>query len=299
MSAGQNQMVPPGLAELHVHLEGTVRWETALDLGRRHGVGLPLPYRYHDLAGFLDVYAAVNRCLRDAADFERVVLEHADRMAVDSIEYAELSFNPTLHAGDGWLPGIESGRRLAQDRFNVEIAWIVELSRAAPLAVNEQALEIAFSTEGVVGVGLVGDEAVSAAPLRSLFDSARARGLGVMPHAGQNGGPQSIWECLDVLGADRIAHGVTGVTDGELLGELARRGVCLCVAPSSNRRIGLEPDFARLAEAGVALTANTDDPSLVGTRLEQELAALSADTGRSLEDLNAAAWRHRFWPPAA
>jgi len=119
----------------------------------------PPPYRYRDLAGFLEVYGAVNRCLRDGADFERVVLEHAGRMAEESIAYAELSFNPSLHAGESWLPGIESGRRLAQDSFNVEIAWIVELSRTAPLKANEQALEIAFRTEGVVGVGLSGTRA--------------------------------------------------------------------------------------------------------------------------------------------
>ena len=152
-------MVTPRLAELHVHLEGTVRRGTALDLARRHGVRPPPPYRYRDLAGFLEVYGAVNRCLRDGADFERVVLEHAGRMAEESIAYAELSFNPSLHAGESWLPGIESGRRLAQDSFNVEIAWIVELSRTAPLKANEQALEIAFRTEGVVGVGLSGTRA--------------------------------------------------------------------------------------------------------------------------------------------
>jgi adenosine deaminase len=115
-----------------------------------------------------------------------------------------------------------------------------------------------------------------------------------MPHAGQSGGPEVIREALEVLHADRIAHGINAVNDARLLGELAGRGVCLCVAPSSNRKAGLKADFAALAGAGVAMTANTDDPALVGTSLAREVELLAAVSGRTDAELNAAAWAHRF-----
>lgn len=214
-------------------------------------------------------------------------------MREQGIGYAELSFNPALHPDDGgWLDGVTAGRRRARE-LGVEIAWIVELVRGAPEPSNRRAVEIALVTDGVCGVGLVGDEAISAAPLAPLFERARSAGLGVMPHAGQSGGPEAVWEAIDVLGAARVAHGVSATGDQGLLRELARREVCLCVCPSSNRRIGLRPDYAALAAAGVPLTVNTDDPSFVGTTLERELR-LARELGLDRERLVAAAWRHRF-----
>ena len=230
----------------------------------------------------------------DAADFERVVLEHAARMREQGIAYAEISFNPQLHHGIAWIDGVVSGRRRAREQFGVEIEWLVELAREASIEANRAALDLALSVEGVVGLGLVGDERVAAAPLAPLFASARERGLGLMPHAGQTGGPSSIREALEALGAGRIAHGITAAADPQLLADLAGGGVCLCVAPSSNAKAGLRPDLARLAEAGVALCAGTDDPALVGTTLGDELDGLAAATGRSRDELQAAAWAARF-----
>ena len=282
------------LAELHVHLEGTVRRETALELASRHRAGPPPPYEYSDLAGFLDVYWSVSRCLRDAEDFERIVLEHAQVMAAQSIAYAEVSFNPTLHQGTDWLAGLESGRAQAAARHGVEIAWLVELSRGAGVEVNSAALDIGRGLSGVVGVGLVGDESIPAAPLAELFANARAAGLGVMPHCGQGPSAAAIREAIDVLGADRLAHGVAAASDPALLAAVADRGILLCVCPSSNRKIGLQPDFAGLAEAGVLMTANTDDPTMVGTSLAVELEALAVATGVTTGELAARAWAGRF-----
>jgi adenosine deaminase len=155
-------------------------------------------------------------------------------------------------------------------------------------------LEIALTTEGVVGIGLVGDESISAAPLAPLIDRAREAGLGFMPHAGQVGGPEVVREAVEVLGAARVAHGVGAERDADLLGLLADRGVCLCVCPSSNRRIGLEPDFRRFADLGIALTVNTDDPAMVPTSLEQELSLAESTYGLDTEALLSTAWAHRF-----
>lgn len=284
----------PTATELHVHLEGTVSWATAADLARRHGVAVPPDYTYQDLAGFFAIYLAVNRCLVDALDFERIVLEHAQRMRLQGVACAELSFNPQLHPAGDWLDGIVSGRRRARELYGIEIGWLVELSREASLESNRRALDIALSCEGVVGLGLVGDESVPAAPLRQLFAQAHERGLGAMPHAGQTGGPAAVREALGELGATRIAHGITAAEDPVLLRALADRGVTLCVAPSSNRKAGLTADFAALAAAGVALTANTDDPAIVETTLDRELQILSDATSRPPAELQAAAGAARF-----
>ncbi|TMD18965.1 MAG: hypothetical protein E6I98_09715, partial [Chloroflexi bacterium] len=98
------------LAELHVHLEGTVRYETALELAALNGLPPPPPYRYSDLPGFFDLYFPVARSMVTGADFERVILEHAEAMRAQDIDYAEISINPSLHEGVDWTAGMASGR---------------------------------------------------------------------------------------------------------------------------------------------------------------------------------------------
>ena len=289
--------MPRNLADLHVHLEGTVAWSTAAELSARHALPPPPPYAdYRDLEGFLAAYRMVAAGLRDASDLERVVMEHAEVMARDGIAYAEVSVNPSLHPGEGWIDGIVAGRGRARGELGVEIAWLVELTRGMQLEEAELALGLARSLEGCVGLGLVGDEAITAAPLAPIFDAARAAGLGVMPHAGQAGGPEAVREAVEVLGALRVAHGVQAIADPALVSELAARQVCLCVCPSSNRRIGLRPDYGALARAGVPLAVGSDDPAMVGTTLPRELELAERETGLDAAELAAAAWRHRFQP---
>jgi adenosine deaminase len=284
------------LAELHLHLEGTIRRETAVALSTQNGLPEPPPYEYSDLAGFLAVYTELSRCMVTSRDFERVIFEHGEVMASQHITYAEISFNPSLHQTDGWIDGVIRGRASVAQEFGIEISWLVELVRGGPAAANERALEIALTTEGVVGVGLVGDESISAAPLTGLVDRARSAGLGFMPHAGQVGGPEVVREAVEMLGAIRIAHGVGAERDGEVLQLLVDRGVCLCVCPSSNARIGLKPDFRKFAELGIPLVVNTDDPAMVPTTLQRELTVAETDFGLDRGALIAAAWWHRFGP---
>lgn len=281
------------LAELHVHLEGTVRYETALELAAANGLPSPPPYRYSDLPGFFDIYFPVARSMVTAADFERVILEHAETMRAQGIDYAEISINPSLHEGVEWTAGMASARDHAK-RAGVEIAWLFELVRGLPSSENEWAVDFALDTDGVVGLGLVGDESVSAAELKPLIERARKAGLGFMPHAGQVGGPDVVREAIDVLGATRIAHGVAAAADETLMRSLAERGICLCVCPSSNARIGLKPDYRALARHGIPLTVNTDDPAMVGTTLGHELEVAEEDFGLSRSDLIEADRKYRF-----
>jgi adenosine deaminase len=277
-----------------VHLEGTIRRETAVTLSAQHGLPEPPPYEYSDLAGFLAVYGQVSRCMVTNHDFERVIFEHGEAMASQHITYAEISFNPSLHPADGWIDGVVRGRASVATEFGIEISWLVELVRGGSAAANERALDIALTTEGVVGVGLVGDESIAAAPLSGLVERARAAGLGFMPHAGQVGGPDVVREAVEVLGATRVAHGVGAEPDAEVLQLLVDRGVCLCVCPSSNARIGLKPNFRKFADLGIPLVVNTDDPAMVPTTLQRELTVAETVYGLNRGALIAEAWLHRF-----
>ena len=283
------------LAELHVHLEGTVRRETAIELARAHGLPAPPPYSYSDLEGFMRVYQPVAQSMRTKADFERVIGEHAAEMARQRIKYAEISFNPSLHAGEEWVGGLARGRALARAMHGVEIRWLVELVREASAEANERALDIALTTEGVVGLGLVGDETFSLRPLLPLITRAQSQGLGFMPHAGQVGGPEVVRQAIDA-GARRIAHGVAAAADPSVASELAARKVCLCVCPSSNRRIGVEPDLRTLAAHGIQMCLNTDDPAMVPSTLEAELEIGVRESRLPRLALVAAAWANRFGP---
>src|SRR2546423_8046114 len=118
-------------AEWHVPLEGPVRHETALELSAANGLPPPPPYRYSDLAGFFDLYFPVARSMVTAADFERVVLEHAEKMRSEGIDYAEISINPSLHEGAEWTAGMAAWRDRPK-RAGVEIAWLFEPVRGLP-----------------------------------------------------------------------------------------------------------------------------------------------------------------------
>jgi adenosine deaminase len=288
------RMANEQLAELHVHLEGTIRRDTAVTLSAQNGLPEPPPYEYSDLTGFLAVYRQVSRCVVTSQDFERVIFEHGEAMAAQQIVYAEISFNPSLHAVDGWIDGVVRGRALVARELGIEISWLVELVRGGPAEANERALDLALATEGVVGVGLVGDESISAAPLAGLVQRARAAGLGFMPHAGQVGGPEVVREAVEVLGASRVAHGVGAQPDADLLRLLVDRGVCLCVCPSSNARIGLKPNYRKFADLGIPLVVNTDDPAMVPTTLQRELTVAETVHGLDRAALVAGAWQHRF-----
>src|SRR5256885_7553914 len=177
------------------------------------------------------IYRDVCRCMTTADDFERVIVEHARAMAAQQIAYAELSINPSLHPGEGWVDGMVRARRRVVDEFGMEIAWLVELVRGESMEDNERAFEIALATEGVVGLGLVGDESIPASPLLPLVRRARSGGLRFMPHAGQVGGASVVRGAGGGPHAGRIAPGGFPVDGPSLLSGLALRGILLFLCP--------------------------------------------------------------------
>lgn len=289
--------------ELHVHLEGAIRPATLLSIARRNGEALPADtveglaalYEFRDFAHFIDVWILTTNCLRTRDDFRQVVVDYAQEAASYGAVYIEGIFSPCerVMRGLDWddiFSGYTDGAVEAAERFGVTVRFTPDLFRGVDLDLAEQAARTAvrYRDRGIVGLGLGGMErGMPARPYERAFAIARDGGLGIVPHAGEAAGPDSIREILD-LDPDRIRHGIRAVEDSGVLAEIVDRGLVLDVCPTSNVRTGVVPSLAdhplpALHAAGVPCTINTDDPAMFGTDLGRELA-IAAELGVSTKD---------------
>jgi aminodeoxyfutalosine deaminase len=280
--------------ELHVHLEGTVRARTLLEIARRNGVPLPADsaeglaglYQYRDFSHFIDVWLLTTGALRTERDFRQVVVDYAAEAASHGAVYIEGIFTPAEPAGRGcdWdevFTGYCDGIQQAAEQHGVQVRLTPDIPRGYPLEAAELTARhaVAYRDRGVVGVGLGGPEAeFPPEPFARAFAIATDGGLGSVPHAGEAAGPASVRGALDSLRADRIRHGIRSAEDPGLLRELAARGVVLDVCPISNLRTGVVSSLAehplpRLAAAGIFCSVSTDDPAMFATDLAADYAA--------------------------
>lgn len=283
--------------ELHVHLEGTVRPDTLLEIARRNDYPLPTDtveglaelYDYHDFAHFIEVWILTTNALQQQEDFHQVVVDYAAAAAEQGAVYVEAIFSPAERARRGveWeamFAGYCDGAQDARELHGVEVRLTPDIFRGATDEEAAQVLRysVAYRDRGVVGVGLGGLEAeYPPEDYAAVFERIRAEGLGSVPHAGEVAGPDSIRGALDALGADRIRHGIRAVEDPELLADLAERGIVLDVCPVSNVRTGAVASLAehplpQLLEAGVLCSVNTDDPAMFDTDLTREYEAAAS-----------------------
>ncbi len=276
--------------DLHIHLEGAIRPATLRDLALRNGRALPPAlsgdtYAFRDSDEFFELNGLVRDCLADAADFHRVAYELCEDLAAQGIRYAEVSFTLGTHAarlGDWDMPLEAALAGLADGRsaFGVTCGLVLDNARKRPVELAWQTLRVAERRpgQGIVGFGLAGREDYPALPFAEVFRAARTVGLHAVPHAGEMRGPESIREALDVLGAERIGHGIGAVQDRALLVELRERAIPLEVCPGSNVALGLVPSLAahplpRLLAAGVTAVLCSDVPALFGSPLLGEYEA--------------------------
>src|SRR5215467_8840150 len=229
--------------ELHVHLEGTVRPAALLQIARRNGVALPADsveeltafYEFCDFGHFLDVWWLTTGALRTERDFRQVVVDYAAEAAAHGAVYVEGIFSPSEPATRGVsyeevFAGYCDGAAEARESHGVEVALTPDIVRGFPLEAAEETVShaIAFADRGVVGVGLGGAEDEYPPELyERVFARARDAGLGSVPHAGEAEGPASVRGAIDVLGANRIRHGIRAAEDRGLLRDLAARGIVL------------------------------------------------------------------------
>jgi aminodeoxyfutalosine deaminase len=281
--------------ELHVHLEGTVRPATLLEIARRNDYRLPAAteeelaqlYEFHDFAHFIEVWILTTNALQTADDFRRVVVDYAAEAAGHGALYVEAIFSPlarVVRHGLDWdelFTGYCDGAQEARELHGVDVRLTPDIDRGFPL---DQALElvrhaIRYRERGVLGVGLGGPEAqFPPEPYAPAFALAREHGLASVPHAGEVAGPASIRGALDALGADRLRHGIRAVDDPELLAEIAERRIVLDVCPLSNVRTRAVPSLAghplpQLVAAGALCSISTDDPAMFDTDLGRDYAA--------------------------
>jgi adenosine deaminase len=260
-------------AELHVHLEGTIRPSTQAEWASRTAV--PIPREFHDLGTFVEMYIGFWRTMNSPGDYARLVREYCEDAVRCGIRYAELQLATAGRPYAALYEAVEE----AQKQRDVEVRFIVDVPRSLPIEVGWAMLEAARGFDDVIGVGLGGPEApFPPEPFADLFDEARSRGLRSIPHAGEEGGPESVRGAIAALGADRIMHGVRSVEDPDLVSDLAASRLPLAVCLHSNVRLGVcssldEHPIQHLWAAGVNLSVNTDDPGFFHADIVQEYAA--------------------------
>ncbi|MEW2541998.1 adenosine deaminase [Micromonospora chalcea] len=280
--------------ELHVHHVGSASPRIVAELAARHEGRSPVPadpealadyFAFRDFAHFIEVYLSVVDLIRDADDVWLLTHEVARELARQQVRYAELTVTPYSHVNRGipapaFCEAIEDARKRAEADFGIALRWCFDIPGEAGLPAAEQTLRIALDErpDGLISFGLGGPEiGVPRPQFKPYFDQARAAGLRSVPHAGETTGPETIWDALRELGAERIGHGISAVQDPALLTYLAERRIPLEISPTSNVRTRAVPSIdahplPRVVEAGVPVSINSDDPPMFGTTLNDEYA---------------------------
>lgn len=263
-------------AHLHVHLESTVRWSTLRELADANGVLVPqVATAFDGFRDFGDQNAAIRACVVRPEDFHRIAVEFCADEAVQGTAYAEVSFSASAHGdrlGDPVMPleSVLAGLAEGTAAYGIEVGLLLDHSRRR-VERGPRTLELAlrYAADGVLGIGLAGDESHPLTPYADLLGKAAAAGLHLVHHAGETAGPDSIREALRPGGAERIGHGIRVLDDPDLVAELVAARIPLEVCPSSNVALGLVAayethPFPALLDAGLAVTVNTDIPNVLG-----------------------------------
>ncbi len=290
-------MEPYPKIELHVHLEGTVRPRTLLQIARRNDYALPADtveglaelYRFTDFRHFIEVWILTTNALQTEADFRQMVVDYAAEAKAHGAVYFEGIFSPAerVRRGCSWeavYEGVCAGAQEARDLHGVEVRLTPDIPRGFTQEEARATVEWAarYRDRGVVGVGLGGLEAeYPPEPYADVFRLAKSLGLGSVPHAGEVAGAASVRGALEALGADRLRHGIRAEEDPGLVRELAGRGIVLDICPLSNLRTGAvrslaEHPLPRLVAAGVRCSISTDDPAMFDTDLTRDYEAAAS-----------------------
>ncbi|MEW2620013.1 adenosine deaminase [Streptomyces sp. NPDC048106] len=282
-------------AELHVHHVGSASPRIVSELAARHRdsrvpadpEALAEYFTFTDFAHFIEVYLSVVDLIRTPEDVRLLTYEVARDLARQQVRYAELTLTPFSSTRRGidahaFMDAIEDARKCAEAEFGTVLRWCFDIPGEAGLESAEETLRLAtddrIRPEGLVSFGLGGPEiGVPRPQFKPFFDQAIAAGLRSVPHSGETTGPQSVWDALNELGAERIGHGTSSAQDPALLAHLAERRIPLEVCPTSNiatravRTLDEHP-IREFARAGVLITVNSDDPPMFGTDLNNEYA---------------------------
>ncbi|MGI9577482.1 MAG: adenosine deaminase [Microthrixaceae bacterium] len=297
--------------ELHCHVEGTMRPSTIAELSAAHGVSLPAAspdelFTYGDLTGFLRVFWFVQSVLRAPEDWERLAYESIVDAAPHGLRYREMFFTPARHLEDGQhladiVAALDRGLNAAEQETGTRCRLIFDIDRdfGPSVAIEHVRHLVELRRSGapgfdrVIGLGMDSTEAgIDPASFLPAYELACRGGLRRTAHQGENSPASAIATAVDVLGCERIDHGISIFGDPQLVRRLAERRLPLTVCPNANVRIN--PDvvadiadhvYPAMRDAGLLATLNTDDPALVGLDLTQEYELTAAAFGYSAPEM--------------
>jgi adenosine deaminase len=283
-------------AELHLHIEGTLEPEMLVRLAARNGVKLPTTdlgelrarYRFADLQSFLDLYYANLPVLRTEQDFYDLTSAYLTRAVAGGVRRAEIFFDPQTHLANGVaLETVFAGLTGAiADTPDISADLILCFLRDLGAEAAEETLRAALPfRDKFIGVGL--DSAEVGYPpslFREVYRMAAAEGLHRVAHAGEEGGPEYVWEALDVLGVERVDHGIRAMEDASLVRRLREDRIPLTVCPLSNVALRAvdklsEHVLPAMLDEGLLVCVNSDDPAYFGGYVDDNFAAVQRDLG--------------------
>jgi adenosine deaminase len=292
-------------AELHLHIEGSLEPELMFALAERNGIEIPYAsveevraaYAFSNLQDFLDIYYAGAAVLQTRQDFHDLATAYFARAVADGVTHAEIMFDPQTHTDRGIafaevIEGLLSAMAQAETRHGLSsrliLCFLRHLSEEAAFATLEQAEPW---LDCIAAVGLDSSE-VGHPPTKfaRVFAAARAKGLKITLHAGEEGPPAYVYEALNGIAADRIDHGNRAMEDPALVERLRREEMTLTVCPLSNLKLCVVDDLAShpidaMLEAGLKATVNSDDPAYFGGYVAQNYRAVAQARGLSRDDV--------------
>lgn len=282
-------------AELHLHLEGSIRPPVAVALAARHGAALTEEdvrqrYAYTSFMEFIDAFKWVTSFLREPSDYALVAADLAEQLLLQNVSYAEvtLSIGVMLLRKQNPQANFEAvlGATQSFEQRGLRLNWVFDAVRQFGAELAEQVVDWAkqCNSPRIVAFGIGGDELqVETAKFRRAYQRATECGLHRLIHAGEVGGPEKIREAVELLAVERIGHGIAAIHDPAIMDLLAARRIVLEVCPASNVRTGAlgaqlktaapsirEHPLPQLLRHGIPIVLSTDDPPMFHTSLSEE-----------------------------
>jgi len=293
------------VAELHIHLEGTLEPETIMSLAAKDSIQLPYSsidelraqYEFSNLQSFLDLFYANMLVLRTREDFYEITMAYLHRAHASGVRHVELFFDPQAHVERGMdlrdvIAGIRDALSEAQERWGISHKLIACFWRHAPASEALDLLRFMIEEQhDIDGIGLDSSELGFPPELFvDVFDLARESGLHVVAHAGEEGPADYIWQALDLLKVERVDHGIRCLDDEKLVQRLVAEQMPLTVCPLSNIRLRAVDTMAdhplpSMLEAGLKVSVHSDDPAYFGGYMDANFASLMQAFNFSTEQL--------------
>ena len=282
------------VAELHIHIEGTLEPELLVKLAGRNGTWMPTldveelraQYQFDCLRSFLDLHYANMRVLKIEQDFYDLARAYLARAAAAGVRRAEIFFDPQTHLANGVpLEEVFGGLTAALADGARDHAISADLIPCFQRDLGVDAADAILRAclpfrDQFIGVGLDSTEVgYPPALFTEVYKLAAAEGLRLVAHAGEEGGPDYVREALDLLGVERVDHGVRSMEDPGLVARLRDEQIALTVCPLSNVALRVVATLGdhmlpRMLDAGLLATVNSDDPAYFGGYVDDNLAAV-------------------------